>query len=912
MLQRKKSIRRSINLSLILMVVLLVLSVCCYIRFNNERKNLDNTTKEFNKLLQSSNQLTYTVFELERLMSLYIRDHNEDYYTEYLGEYYKFKQNTFLTDTLLYNHEFHDDAKAIYNMIESLQKNHEEGKIGTHEPIIVKIDTFIKRITEYQLSLEKALNHKVKYHQQLTFLATSATICYGLYFIMKLYFVVVKPIFENQKILKAINAGQEDLRLRYKYNNDIAELFHSLNKYIDISQNSIKLIEDQYNRIKVYSDFGEINFIEYDFHEELIKITFCDKLVKRCGYDSSRKTFTIEEFKALIHPDDLPIFQQTIDAIRLHEDKEYRVDMRLKYPNCEEYMHISTIGQIYYENNSTFMGVQLDITYLKEIQMKLAEQEEMYRLIIENTSDLIGKISPDGKLLFASKAYIETFRGVKTYIDEYDYLVKVMNKDWFKNIFKPPYSTREEILVETAHGDRWISWHNDAVLNENNEVEYIITVGHDITEIKRMYDKLKYDSEHDYLTGLLNRRGLYAKLDEFHSYESLAAFFIDLNNFKNINDLYGHEVGDKIITLIAQNLASFPDGNLIISRLSGDEFVVLVPDYDKNGLLDKVKTYLDKHMNINYQIDGIDIFISTSIGYALYPEDTLDFEMLISFADIAMYECKVNHLNECLKFNPLMYEIVTKRVKIANDLKQAIDNDKFIIYFQEIVNINTNKVEFIEALVRWESDNGIILPKDFIQIAEETGFMLVLDNLVIDKALKQFTEIRKEPQYYDTKLSLNISRLNLLNSNFPTNLYHHAIKYNINPQDIIIEINENTFMNNIEYSGYQINRLREYGFKIAIDDFGREYSSLSILNRLTFDIIKIDRLFIDHLDSQLSVEIINMVNRIATVYNHDVIIEGVETKEQVEHLKELGCYLMQGYYFSLPHQLIANNKPPIN
>lgn len=886
------------------MVVLLVLSILYYHCFNKERDNLENTTSKFNKLFLSTNQLTNTVFEMERLMSLYIKDKNVDAYEEYLGEYYKFEHNSFLTDALLYHYPFYDDAKVIHEMIKKLRDTHAEGTIGTHEPIVVKLDNFITRITQHQLELEQHLNRQVKYLQELFIITTTATICYGLYFILRLYFIVVKPVIDNQSILKAINEGQEDLRLIYKYNNDISELFHGLNKYIDISQNSIKLIEDQYNRLRIYSDFGEINFVEYDATEEIIKITFCAKLVKRCNYDSSNKTFTLHEFAKMIHPDDLPVFQETVEAIKAREDREYRVDLRLKYPNCEDYMYISTIGQIYHDNDLTFMGVQLDITYLKEIQMKLAEQEEMYRLIIENTSDLIGKISPEGKLLFASKAYIETFRGVRTYIDEYDHLVKVMNKDWFKNIFKPPYSTREEILVETTYGDRWISWHNDAVMNENNEVEYIITVGHDITEIKRMYDKLKYDSEHDYLTDLLNRRGLYGKLDEFSSYNSLATFFIDLNNFKNINDLYGHEIGDKIITLIAQDLASFPHSNLIISRLSGDEFVVLVPNYNENGLLDKVKEYLNKHMNITYQIDGIDIFISTSIGYALYPDDTLDIETLISYADIAMYECKVSHLNECLRFNPRMYETVNKRVKIANDLKQAIDKDEFIIYFQEIVNVITNKVEYIEALVRWESDKGLLLPKDFIQVAEETGFMLVLDNLVIDKALKQFVEIRKNPKYADTILSINVSRLNLLNSNFPPNLYQHVLKHSIRPQDICIEINENTFMNNIEYSSYQIARLREWGFKIAIDDFGREYSSLSILNKVTFDIIKIDRLFVDNLDSQLSVEIINMVNRIAEVYQHDVIIEGVETREKVEQLKHLGCYLMQGYYFSEPKKLI--------
>ncbi|HEY8365118.1 MAG TPA: GGDEF domain-containing phosphodiesterase, partial [Haloplasmataceae bacterium] len=301
-------------------------------------------------------------------------------------------------------------------------------------------------------------------------------------------------------------------------------------------------------------------------------------------------------------------------------------------------------------------------------------------------------------------------------------------------------------------------------------------------------------------------------------------------------------------------------------------------------------------------------YLSASIGYALYPDDTTDFDKLISYADIAMFKSKTEKSNKCFRFNKEMYDNINNKVGVINDLKRAIEKDEFDVYFQEIVDVKSQEVAYIEALIRWHSNKGVIMPKDFIPIAEETGFIQTLDLIVINKALRYFKNIKLDKRYQNTKLTINVSPALLLNKNFPDNLNDLTHKLHIANDEVCIEINENTFVNNKEESRKQIKLLKDLGFLIALDDFGREYSSLSILNKVDFDIIKIDRLFIINLDLRLNVEIINMINKIAQLSDNIVIVEGVETEEQKEKLMNLGCYLMQGFLFSKPAKILVKEK----
>lgn len=752
--------------------------------------------------------------------------------------------------------------------------------------------------------LNNNFNGKTQPYKITWYIVNLIMLVYIIYIIIKTYVLLIHPFVESKSVISRISKGEEKIRFRYKYNNEVNDLLDSFNHYIDISQNSLKLIEEQYDRLKLYSDIGEINYYEFIFDLKKVKISYNKNFVDKYHLPQSIITYSVKEYLSLVHKSDVKEVIEQFKKIYKLEKQEYRLDFRIKFPNALDHCYISTRGQIDTKNNNCFLGVQVDITNFIKIQNKLHDQQAQYQIIIENSTDLIAKISKTGKILYASKSYKDIFSGSKNNIKDYENMLKKSDSEWLKKVLKPPYFLQEEILIESESGYRWYSWNNDAVLNDDNEVEYIITVGHDITELKKMNDKLKFDSDHDALTGLFNRRGIFNKLNQIKNIESLAAFFIDINNFKNINDFYGHNQGDKIIKLFALDLQKYENFGCMISRLSGDEFLMLVPNYHLNSSLNFLKNKLQKDAQKNIIVEDNDVYISSSIGYALYPEDTDDFDKLISYADIAMYESKIARNNNCLHFSKEMYDIVNQKVEVANNLKKAIGMDEFDVHFQFIVNAHKdNEIVYIESLLRWNSNKGQILPGNFIPIAEESGLMPTLDLIAIKKSLKLFSQIINDKKYQQSNLCINVSPLLLLKKDFPKRLNSLVSSQNLKNSDICVEISENTFVNNIDESRMQITLLRKLGFKVALDDFGKDYSSLSILDRVDFDIIKIDRLFIKNINFETNIEIINMIIKIAHLKNKLVIVEGVETKEQVLKLSELGCSLMQGFYFSIPSKI---------
>jgi diguanylate cyclase len=249
-----------------------------------------------------------------------------------------------------------------------------------------------------------------------------------------------------------------------------------------------------------------------------------------------------------------------------------------------------------------------------------------------------------------------------------------------------------------------------------------------------------------------------------------------------------------------------------------------------------------------------------------------------------------------------MFYKVNQKLELVNEIKQAIDQHEFYLDYQPIFDQRTNEIVILEALVRWNHpQKGTIYPGLFIPIAEESGFMQALDHIILNQAFLDYQSVIKAD--HKPKLSINISPIMLLKHDFSMRLSQLIEQYHINSHQIIIEISENTFMNNIEQSIIQINQLKALGVLVALDDFGREFSSLSILNQVDFDLIKIDRQFVVNLSSETNQEIIKMVRKITRLKDKHLIVEGVETIEQVNILSSLDCHLMQGYFYARPGQL---------
>jgi EAL domain-containing protein (putative c-di-GMP-specific phosphodiesterase class I) len=298
------------------------------------------------------------------------------------------------------------------------------------------------------------------------------------------------------------------------------------------------------------------------------------------------------------------------------------------------------------------------------------------------------------------------------------------------------------------------------------------------------------------------------------------------------------------------------------------------------------------------------IQIEKRIGYAVYPEDTDNLEKLISLASLAMKESKPENQFALIKYKKTIGEILKKNIAISVKLKHALDSGLVEVYFQKAIDAFTGDVVYLEELARWRDHTlGYIPPIEMFSAAKEANLVEHLDKYLVEEAIRQFAFLRNSGKYPYAKLAINITPTSLMDPRFATFFIDLATKYSVKTKDIGIEISESTFVNSLEACIDRINDFKAYGFQIALDDFGKDYSSLAILESVPFDIIKIDKLFIDKLQDDKNREIIKMIRNITNLYHKEIIAEGVETEAQRQCLLELGCVIQQGYLHHKPEKM---------
>lgn len=412
-------------------------------------------------------------------------------------------------------------------------------------------------------------------------------------------------------------------------------------------------------------------------------------------------------------------------------------------------------------------------------------------------------------------------------------------------------------------------------------------------------------SNRDVLTGLYNRRYLIYHLDNLISaneIENFALLYIDANRFKPINDSYGHAIGDKVLAALGNRFSSFCSAKCTPFRIGGDEFAVIIENYkDKleiSGIADKIFEILQLPISISPYI----FTLTASIGITLYPEDSTDKDVLIRYADIAMYEVKSSHhRNNYLFFDKNFIEKINKKQEIEFLLQNADYDKEFMLFYQPQYNIESQKLVGMEALIRWQHPKkGLISPSEFIQIAEETGMIIHIGEWVAETA---FSQIKKWNETYsmNLKMSINISPVQIKNIGFIEWLEEKMKAEGIHAEWIDLEITESVAMistNSIEKIFHFLNKM---GIGISIDDFGTGYSSLSYIRKYNIDRLKIAKELIDAIAyDENAFLIVQAIIMMATGLNLKTISEGVENAEQLEILKRLGCNEVQGYIFGKP------------
>jgi len=480
---------------------------------------------------------------------------------------------------------------------------------------------------------------------------------------------------------------------------------------------------------------------------------------------------------------------------------------------------------------------------------------------------------------------------------------------FYENVWAALTSTgrwQGEMWDRRKNGDEFPQWASiTAVRNSQGEITHYFSIFSDITERKLQEEQIHHMAYYDDLTGLPNRALLFKLLDQAlnesrRSRNIGALLFIDLNRFKPINDTLGHDAGDQLLKEVGQRFCNVLRDSDVVCRHGGDEFVVAlmnVARHEEPGIVaQKLISVLDEP----FLILGHELQIGASIGISIFPDDAFDAETLLRYADIAMYRAKQSDSDSYVYFSHEMNQKSLDRLKIEAGLKRALDRNELLLYYQPKVALDGGHIVGAEALVRWQHpERGMVPPGEFIPVAEETGLIIAIGDWVMDAACAQARQWLNAGMP-TTRIAVNLSARQFA-PGLPDKVKAVLEKYQLPPQWLELEITESMLMHSAESVIALMDELTAFGVSLSLDDFGTGYSSLSYLKRFPIETLKIDRSFImgtpdDANDCAIAGAIVSMAKRL----RHRVIAEGVETAEQVEFLRTLGCHEIQGYFFSPP------------
>ncbi|MBS6502042.1 MAG: EAL domain-containing protein [Clostridium sp.] len=494
----------------------------------------------------------------------------------------------------------------------------------------------------------------------------------------------------------------------------------------------------------------------------------------------------------------------------------------------------------------------------------------------------------------------------------------IMTFDEFRSYFRQDYfdilndgikNNLEEIEVKITNNlgvDIWISVKGQA--RKSNKGEFLGFEGyvHNITKEKEAHLKLEYISYYDELTGLNNRKQfkniIEKELEKHIVSESRGALIIiDIDNFKFINDSYGHKCGDILLEKFSEDLKKIFNDDQLLCRFGGDEFLIFISSI---SYLNEINTTVRKIMDIlknPYDINGHKIYSSTSIGVSVFPDDGEDFEVLLKNADAAMYIAKSNGKNQWQMFNNNISREINRIYSIQRGLRTALDNDEMFVVFQPKVRLTDDEVNGFEALLRWKSNEiGFVSPGEFIPVAENTRLIIPIGKFVLREVFAKVKYLLSEG-YDNFKIAVNLSEIQLRDGNLLEYFNSLTEEFNVSPKYIEVEITESMIMKSVDKNIECLLQIKELGASIALDDFGTGYSSLNHLTKLPIDVLKIDRSFvIDMAENDKSRYIVENIIQLSHKLGMTVVAEGVEEKEQVDYLRSIECDTVQGFYYSKP------------
>lgn len=577
-----------------------------------------------------------------------------------------------------------------------------------------------------------------------------------------------------------------------------------------------------------------------------------------------------------------------------------------------------------YGNITGSLSSGQDITRQKKDEENLRLLSQVFKC----SNDAITITSPNAEIIDVNDSFAE----ITGYTRE-EVIGKGMNimksgkhnKEFYREMWKSLLKTGQwsgEIWDRRKNGEIYPKWVSiSSITDDLNQTIYYISIFSDITVIKQAEEKLRRLAHYDMLTNLPNRVLFIDRLENaLHRskrYDNLlAVMFLDLDGFKLINDTLGHRAGDKLLIEVAERLSDSIRKSDTAARLGGDEFTVIMLDISGMSSASIIAERIINSLSKPYLINEKEVYVTASIGIAIYPYDGYDTENLIKNADTAMYHAKEMGKNNYQFFSEEMNNRVKQRMEMETNLRHAIERNEFIMYYQPQVNSTTGEIIGLEALLRWNHpEYGLLSPIRFIPTAEESGLILPIGEWTVEEVCRQIKEWERDSVLMKIPITVNISGKHFSQYDFSEFIETIIKKNGINPYCLALEITETEIMRDFKRSNEVFRKLYKLGVKTAIDDFGTGYSSLNYLKNFSVNTIKIDQSFIKDINKdENNAAITKAIIALAENLKLGIIAEGVETEEQLNFLKDNGCINIQGFYFSKPlevkklRELIINNK----